>query len=112
MRGYPYYNYDEFLFAEQKFRDLGYDVVNPHNLDLDSCGFDVTKLPSNTDWSKIPENLDLKELVIRDISALTTCDAIYFLDGYEKSVGALAEKAVARWLNIEVMTSRASDISG
>lgn len=103
MRNHPYYNYASFKTVEQELVKLGYDAVNPHTLDFNETGFNVLDLPPDTDWTKIPSFIDLKNLVMRDISSLTSCDAIFILPGWENSIGASAELAVAHWLNLRVL---------
>jgi hypothetical protein len=37
---------------------------------------------------------------IRDVAALSLCDAIALLPGWEESIGARAEKACAEWMGL------------
>ena len=47
--------------------------------------------------------LALEDMIRDDVAELITCDAIYMLLGWEKSVGARAEHAIAVWLGIRIM---------
>jgi hypothetical protein len=53
------------------------------------------------DYPADPTNLSL--IVERDIKALLTCDAIAMLPGWQHSVGAKAELAVARFKQLKVL---------
>ena len=100
MRGMYRYNYAGFSRVEKLLTDHGIEAINPHTLDKEQTKFDITALPDNTDWEKLPANLDLKDVVKRDLSALIECDIIVMLNNWQYSIGALAEENVARWANI------------
>jgi hypothetical protein len=101
MRGKPYYNFPAFDNISQILRAQGYDAVNPADLDRET-GFDPFRLPIDHDWTTTPPGFDMKACRRRDLDALETCDAIYLLSGWEKSVGARAEKAHAEWIGLEI----------
>ena len=101
MRTYVKYNFPAFDEADEMLTKLGYEVVNPAQLDRDN-GFDPETLPENHDWDNEPDGMDVKEVVKRDLLALMDCDAIYLLKGWERSEGATAEFAVATWLGMKV----------
>jgi hypothetical protein len=102
MRTLPYYGYHEFEMAEFDLFGKGWDVINPHHLDRNS-GFDVFSLPRDYDWSQVPPDLDMDATIRRDIEAVMNADAIYMLNGWEQSTGAVAEHAVALWAGKEVL---------
>lgn len=88
MRGYPRYNFDAFEAAEQDLQSRGYKIVSPHRMDLD-VGFD----PNGG-----LEHFDLSECVRRDANAIIDTECVIFLEGWERSKGARAEKTIAEWL--------------
>lgn len=93
MRGYPNYNREEFHKAEAEL-DGEFKVLNPAHLDeMDAEG-----------------NLHTQHhFVARDVDCLLKSTHIYMLKGHEKSVGATAELAVARWLGLtELYQDKAS----
>lgn len=103
MRGKPYYNFPAFDEAAKRFESEGHEVWNPAQLDRDN-GFDAMILPDNYNWNEIPEGFDFRACVRRDIDAILECDAVYLLNGWSKSKGAIAEWAIARWLDLDILT--------
>jgi hypothetical protein len=84
----------------------GHDVINPADLDR-AAGFDPIRLPADHDWHDINSiGFSIREAVHRDVEAIKVCDAIYMLQGWERSKGAKAEKALAEWLGCKVMYER------
>lgn len=94
MRGYPRFNFDAFDKAKEDFTRLGYDVVSPADLDR-ARGFD----PDIHDESYF----EMNDIIKMDIEALLSCDMICMLKGSDKSKGAQAELAVARWAGLSVL---------
>ena len=85
MRGYPKFNYPKFNDYTESLRSVGWDVVNPVEI---GAGYGT------------PEQINadpalLEAVMAAEILALKTCDAIYLLDGWHKSEGALKELATA-----------------
>jgi hypothetical protein len=75
-----------FMHAEYRLKDLGYEVVNPLIIAKD--------MPNNSNW------IDYMKV---DIKALMDCDAIYMLKGWEKSKGATLEREIALKLEYTYM---------
>ena len=96
MTGYPEFNKPAFMAAEMliKFkRDA--EVFNPA----------VEQEEHPLDGMTGDEPLDpehLKRIVKKDLDGLQGCTHIYMLKGWEKSVGARAEHAVAVWLGLTI----------
>lgn len=83
MTGYPELNFPAFHAEAARLRELGYEVVNPAEINVDpSAG-----------WSACMR-ADIRELV--------TCDAVATLDGWSKSKGASLEVHIARELGLLV----------
>jgi hypothetical protein len=102
MRGIEKYNFPAFDAAAEQLYNQGWDPVNPADLDR-ALGYDPDEAPEGFDWTLIPAELPLKDIVKKDLEALQQCDAIYMLPGWERSKGAKAELAVAIWLDLEVL---------
>lgn len=76
-------NKEAFLRAEQLFKQLGYIVLNPHCLPAGLSEF---------------QYMDICVAMVR------SADAIYLLDGWEVSSGAIAERALAKKLGLLIIT--------
>lgn len=78
MRGIPDFNFPTFDAAAVELRKLGFDVVNPADMDR-AKGQDEKNPPS------FPECME------RDLAAICGCSHIYLLPGWEESVGVRPE---------------------
>ena len=99
MSGLPYFNFDAFDAADDRISQKGHTPTNPA-LMCSACGFEYWRHPDGDPAAAARDGFDLKAAARRDLLALTECDAIYLLPGWEQSVGARAEKAVADWLGL------------
>lgn len=75
-----------FAKAAQEWRNQGWEVISPWELELQKG------------WAQ--DNLAHRMHCLRDIAALALCDAIVFLPGWDKSIGAVAELSCAHWMKI------------
>lgn len=93
MTGYPDHNYDSFFKIEKKLKELGFNnLLNPA-----SNPKDVT-LHS---WSEF----------MRDaIRMVIDSDAIVFLNGWDKSVGANIEMILGKALNLKLLDEDLNEI--
>ena len=85
MTGLPEYNYTAFNVVAMGLRFSGHDVVNPVELG-EKYG---TADEINSDPVK------LADLLLEELDALKTCDAIYLLPGWQSSRGARNELKLA-----------------
>lgn len=84
MTGMPEHNVPAFNRAARQLRSLGYEVVNPAELDaIEAC----------STWN---------EFLRRDLKWLVGCDAIATLPGWRKSKGAKLEVHVGRELSFKI----------
>ena len=79
---------------EKAESDLWEQAVGPVIID------NPHKLAKRFGWS---ESTELQIIAGVLLVALTYCDAIYMLRGWENSKGARAEHAVAVWLGLEII---------
>jgi hypothetical protein len=93
MRGIPEHNYPAFKEAKDRLSRAGWDITSPAELHLE------TDLPQAT-------------YVSTDVNALLQQQAIILLPGWEKSIGARAEKAIAEWLELEVLYYWEEELTG
>jgi len=89
MRGLPDFNFPAFDAASKELEALGYEVLNPAEIDRRSG---IAKDPTGD-----ASGIDLDPIIRRDIDALLTCDTVVLLPGWEESNGAKAEVAAAIW---------------
>lgn len=75
--------YNNFTNAEVQLLGQGYEVINPLN----------NGLPTTATW---------EEHMRADLKLLLDCDAIYMLEGWEKSRGARIEYALAVDLKMDI----------
>lgn len=101
MRGKPDFNYPAFDEASRMLSSLGWDTVNPAQLDRDA-GIDLEKVDP---IRPVPNRL-LREVFKRDLSSLCDCDAIYLLPGSENSLGAVVECDLAKLLGLAIYEYR------
>ena len=85
MRGLPDFNYSTFNDWAHILRDFAWNVVNP----VEMGARYGTPEQINADPAM------LAAVMAADLHALETCDAVFLLDGWHKSVGARKELAAA-----------------
>jgi hypothetical protein len=85
MSGLPEYNFPAFRDAAARLRALLFDVVSPVELDHG---------PGE------PGSYSNQHYLRNDLRALLDCDAIALLPGWEQSIGARCEVAVAITLGL------------
>lgn len=86
ISGLPNYA-EKFAAAEAELTEQGYDVINPLN---------------NGVASGEPWHVQMKA----DIRLLLNCDAIFMLDNWEKSIGAVLEHDLAFYLGLSITYQR------
>jgi len=84
---------DLFNAAEVKLQAEGYDVVNPLRVRVPAEEIDPSRHSEAEIW---------KAHLRADIKELATCDAVYFLRGWERSEGATLEHAIAKGLRLKI----------
>jgi hypothetical protein len=87
MTGYVDFNKPRFNQEADRLRSLGYDVVNPAELNPDPT----------TPW---------QQCLRKDIAELVTCDALVMIEGWERSNGAHLEIHIAHRVGMEIVLAR------
>jgi len=100
MRGLPGFGFEAFHAAVKFLRSMGLIVVSPAEHD-EEAGFDFSRCDGTEDLAAL--GFDLKEALMWDLGAVSRCDAIFLLKGWEDSKGAQAELALAEALGKEVI---------
>jgi len=110
MLGKQFFNFPEFDKGRSHLEELGYTVISPADLDREA-GFDPSSLAHNHDWSDIDSiGFSLSDAIDRDLAAIRKCDGIYMLRGWQSSKGAVAERALAEWMQLEIIYQEEEDI--
>ncbi len=86
MTGLPDLNFPAFHARAAELRALGYDVINPAEINPDS-------------------HMSWRDCMRTDIAALVFCDAIDMLPGWENSRGATLEFDIANRLGLTIYFS-------
>lgn len=103
MRQIPEFNFPAFDHYAGKLKAMGFDVINPADLDRAS-GFD----PVNDE----PDGAFLRDAMARDLMAICRCDAIALMPGWEKSDGARVELSLANVLKLDVIDAETGERMG
>lgn len=102
ITGMPNNNIQEFKKYEEKFKNLNFEVINPHNL---FSGDEVELLEKCLEEKKITFEEYHSHFMRRDIAEMMNCDFIAVLDGWEKSKGANIEVYIARNINMPIVSA-------
>ena len=97
MRGIANYNFPAFDAARDLLTRLGHDVVSSADIDRAS-GF-VTEHDGAVD---VTPAFSIAAALRKDFAAISSCDAVAFLPGWEASAGSLAERRVATDVGCEL----------
>ncbi len=84
MTGYPDFNRPAFMEAETNLKAAGFSVFNPA-------------------WLKVDGGFTDQDLMAIDLAALSRCNYIYQLEGWQNSKGASAEWMAAIWSGISTV---------
>lgn len=98
MTGYVCNNFPSFDNAKAKLLKMGQEVVSPADIARTEGWLNHDGTEKENDQPPAA-----RDFVKRDLDHIYECNAMYMLKGWEKSVGARAEHAVAVWLGLEIM---------
>ncbi len=93
MRSYVAFNFPAFDAARDELTAMGWNPISPADMDRE-VGFDPTKDEPTKEF--------LDAALDRDVDAIRNVDALCLLEGWQKSVGATAEAALAQWRQIPI----------
>ena len=97
MTGIPHMNRSSFDDAERMLRCNGYHPINPVKF-TEAVGYDFES-------SEIPYVI-VEAIKRMELEAISACDAIYLLEGWEHSEGARSELRKALECQTEIMYQR------
>lgn len=95
MSGYPEFNFPAFFEAESKLKALGFTVWNPANKDGEDGVLNTDAARTGDDKALMDTGWSFEDAFLWDITKVIQSRAIYMLKGWEQSMGAAAEHAVA-----------------
>lgn len=103
MRGYKMFNWPAFKLATKLWTIRGYDILSPADADDEEDGLYPMTDPEGAEAQVAtygPEMID--KIIRRDVEAIMGLDSeegdcLILLPGWERSTGARAEQALARW---------------
>lgn len=96
MRGYPEFNFPAFDFAAKKLREEGWEVFSPAEKGEEVLAQTDPNLQHDITFRRKVFALDMAYI----------CDhaeAVCLLPGWEKSLGAKAERALAEAIGLDVI---------
>lgn len=103
MRGYPDFNFQAFADMALRLRKIGCTVFSPHENDIKMYG-DIFHSPTGYMRDLQDVGFDLRKSFTWDANTIINeVDAIVFLNGYEKSTGAMTEMAIGRLMGRELL---------
>lgn len=105
MRGYPEFNFPAFHAAAARLRAEGHTIFSPAEKDEEVHGKDFSSaFPTGSLEAAESSGFSLRRALGDDLRWICTeAEGVYLLKGWEASKGALAEKATAEALGLEVM---------
>lgn len=106
MRGIPNFNFPAFHANAAALRSRGYVVFSPAEKDMERHGTDISAGNATGDEREAVKKhgFSLRQALGEDMAWICAhADAIALLPGWEKSKGAIAEKATAEALGLEVI---------
>lgn len=107
MRGIPEFNFPAFNEAAAVLRERGHEVFNPAESDVETHnGVDISKGNATGDEAQLVQQhgFSKRDAFYRDTRFICLeADAIAMLPGWEHSLGAQAEWALAKALGHEIM---------
>lgn len=104
MRGKPNFNFPAFHFAAAKLRQEGFEVFSPAEKGEETILTSDPGWITGTSSGGLQEKLEFRRKVfLLDTEYICKeADAVFLLDGWEKSKGAVAERALADAIGLEI----------
>jgi hypothetical protein len=105
MRGIPDFNFPAFDRAAERLRAQGWEVFSPADHDREVNGHEIEANPTgDEEIARQKTGFNIREALKADTSWICRqADAIALLPGYENSLGAKAELALAMALGLTLI---------
>ena len=102
MRGYDNYNYPAFDYRSGKLKEMGWEVINPAELDRNQ-GKPLSDPKAFCPDSNYEDHQYMRSALKRDMDAICDkCTAVYMMANWEQSRGAKAEWHLAKALGLDI----------
>ena len=98
MRGKENYNFDAFDKARDFLTEIGFMPISPADLDRFYENWEMYP-PEGF----VPSKELMRDMIMRDLEAVSTSQAVYALKGWEDSKGSAVEMALAKFLDLEII---------
>lgn len=95
MRGHPGWNFAAFDVARVRLTQLGHQVFCPAQL--------FRAMPYSMGDEYAVDRQHLQHVITSDLACLFVCDAIALIAGWQDSMGATVELAMAQFLGLKVL---------
>jgi Domain of unknown function (DUF4406) len=103
MSGIKDYNFPAFAEATRDLRHEGWEVFSPAERDLKEYGPEIADSEFGDISDAKAKGFDLRSALAADLDWIAhNADAVYMLRGWETSLGAQTEWALARALKLEI----------
>ncbi len=105
MTGIPHFNFPLFNKVTGTLRELGHEVFNPAERDIERHGgVDISNPSGDQNQAAKEHGFSLREALADDMEYICkTATAIMMLPGWEGSPGARAEHALAHCLKHKIL---------
>jgi hypothetical protein len=101
MRGLPQWNCQAFIEAESRWMKEGWEVISPYRQDV-LLGND-SRVLSDRELNRLAQDQGwLRKVIKEDVSWICECDALGLIPGWERSLGATVEVALAQFLGLDI----------
>ena len=105
MRGYPEFNFDEFFRVAAELAIQGHEVFNPAHRDNAKHGVDISigNETGSIAKAQAEHGFDMREALAADCKWICEeAEAIFILEGWQESAGAMAERAIGIALGLDI----------
>lgn len=106
MSGYPGFNFQAFLDADEWLRERNVATFNPAVFELAEGMVPVDWTTLTGDFAELAERgheFDKRAALVRDMTWISQSDAVILLEGWEYSTGARLEMTAAEWVGLDVL---------
>lgn len=101
MTWIPQFNFPTFEQWVQQLRQVGFDVISPHEVDPGETQ-EIAWASPDGDPAALPPGDGPVETALRNVAGIGECDGLALIDGWYKSSGTIHEIATANRFQLPV----------